>query len=218
MFTPGVLALRRHYACARSGFVLVPPSIMNTFLRRGTVILAAVISLISLMIIGVAYASDANLTGLEFLHAAVGDVHSAIEGAAVRSGYDDTELHLAASIPFGALGAQLAYSLLPRKTNLWAPFVVGLGFGMLPGLAKEFYDATQPTNYFSTKDLGYDLLGSVIGIGITYSVHLLATHMRRRAPAVRRRIRRFGARMSGPVYMELIPETVRRTSELAEVE
>lgn len=179
---------------------------MSKLVRRGTLLFVVLISLVSCLMVGVAYAADSGLSQFDVIQATLNSLDAAMEQAVARTGYSDSELHLAASIPMGALGAQLAYSLLPRKTHLWAPLVLGLSLGMVPGLAKEIFDASQANNYFSTKDLGYDFLGSLLGVGITYSVHLFARHLRRKTPAMRRTAQELGARITGPAYIELIDD------------
>lgn len=179
---------------------------MSKLIRNGTLLSVAIIALMSFMMMGLAYAADNGLSQFDVIQATLNSLDAAMEQAAARSGYTDSELHLAASIPMGALGAQLAYSLLPRKTHVWAPLVLGLSLGMVPGLAKEIFDASQVNNYFSTKDLGYDFLGALLGVGITYSVHLFAKHLRRKTPAIRRTAQEFGARMTGPSYIGLIED------------
>lgn len=171
---------------------------MSTFARRSALLITVLVALISCGVVGIAYAAEAGLAQFDVLEATISSFENSIETAAARSGYDDSELHLAASIPVGAMGAQLAYSFLPERTRMWAPLVFGLGIGMMPGFAKELYDASQANNYFSGSDIGYDFLGALLGVGITYSIHLLARHLRRKAPAMRETARELGARMTGP--------------------
>jgi VanZ family protein len=65
------------------------------------------------------------------------------------------------SAPFGALGAYLA-----RDTE--HPVVYGTLIGTVPGLAKEVFDGTCPTDGFSYKDLTADVIGALLGASLTH--------------------------------------------------
>ncbi|BAN21877.1 hypothetical protein [Caballeronia insecticola] len=73
----------------------------------------------------------------------------------------DKLVHLAASAPFGALGAYLT-----RDTA--HPVIYGTLIGTAPGFAKEVLDGTCRTDGFSYKDLAADALGALIGASVTH--------------------------------------------------
>ena len=89
----------------------------------------------------------------------------------------DKGLHLAVS---GALGAGVYTTLWlagddPRPLRL----VLATGLALLPGVAKEIYDSGQPGNLFSGKDMLWNAVGAVAGVGLALGVELLALHLRR---------------------------------------
>lgn len=176
---------------------------MQLFIRTSTLVIAIGVALLSCAIAGVAIAGDTGVSQIEMVQTTFLNVEQAIEFAAARSGYHDSELHLAASIPFGAIGAQLAYSTLPAKTHRWSPLVLGLTFGIAPGMAKEIFDATQTNNYFSSKDLAYDMLGASIGLGITCLVHFAVKRLQKPAARATRKVQDFGARVTGQSYLHI---------------
>lgn len=71
------------------------------------------------------------------------------------TGTDKLE-HFAVSAPFGALGAYLM-----RDTE--HPVIYGTLIGTVPGLMKETFDGTCPTDGFSYKDLTADAVGALTG-------------------------------------------------------
>ncbi|MDR5785802.1 MULTISPECIES: hypothetical protein [unclassified Caballeronia] len=73
----------------------------------------------------------------------------------------DKLAHVAASAPFGALGAYLT-----RGSD--HPVVYGTLIGTAPGLVKEIVDGTCRTDGFSYKDLAADALGAWIGASVTH--------------------------------------------------
>jgi uncharacterized protein YfiM (DUF2279 family) len=52
-------------------------------------------------------------------------------------------------------------------------FALAASLGVLPGLAKEIYDAGQPDNRFSGPDLVWDGLGALAGAATLLAVELL---------------------------------------------
>lgn len=68
---------------------------------------------------------------------------------------EDKYLHAGGSAFLGALVAQAA-------PTLGAPTQVLIA--LVPGVAKELVDRTQPGNKFSSKDLVADLIGAAIGV------------------------------------------------------
>ena len=43
-----------------------------------------------------------------------------------------------------------------------------VGLALIPGLAKELYDAGQDCNRFSWRDMGWNVAGAVLGVGGGY--------------------------------------------------
>ncbi len=74
------------------------------------------------------------------------------------TGGDKTK-HFAVS---AALGAG-SYALTEETEH---PFLYAVGLAMVPGVAKEVYDARSGGTGFSHKDLAADLLGAVVGASI----------------------------------------------------
>ena len=60
------------------------------------------------------------------------------------------------------LGAGVAGSRL--TTSPWE----AVGLALIPGVAKELYDAGQACNRFSWKDMGWSVAGAVLGVGGGY--------------------------------------------------
>ena len=76
-------------------------------------------------------------------------------------------LHFIVGVGAGAgsslvLGA--AFPNLPKGTRFW----LASALGTLPGVLKELDDQFHPPNYFSYKDLTYNVLGSLVGAGFVY--------------------------------------------------
>lgn len=98
-------------------------------------------------------------------------LEASFKGSAVQNGYSDRELHFALSIPLGALGCQLTASLLRQNPPQWQAVLGGMAFGLVPGFLKEFHDMAQPNNYFSWRDIGYDVAGVLTGALIVWIAH-----------------------------------------------
>ena len=69
----------------------------------------------------------------------------------------DKAAHFGASLALGVAG--------PRLTN--EPWEA-VGLALIPGVAKELYDAGQACNRFSWKDMGWNVAGAVLGVGGGY--------------------------------------------------
>lgn len=85
----------------------------------------------------------------------------------------DKAYHL--SVSFGLASA--AYSFfwtfdVPSQTSSrpWIRPIISTSTALIPGLAKEFYDAAQSDNHFSGKDLTWDFIGSASGSLVMYSI------------------------------------------------
>ena len=98
-------------------------------------------------------------------------LEGSFKGNAIQNGYSDRELHFSLSIPLGALGCQLSALVLRQNPPQWQSVLGGVAFGMIPGFAKEFHDMAQINNYFSWRDLGYDIVGVLSGALIVWVVH-----------------------------------------------
>jgi uncharacterized protein YfiM (DUF2279 family) len=98
----------------------------------------------------------------------------------------DKALHLSVSFALGS-AAQAGLWLLGNDPR---PVRLGLGFGLalLPGLAKEIWDAGRPGNHFSGLDLLWDAVGAALGNAAVLGLDLLLA--RRRAAATRSAPRR----------------------------
>ena len=89
---------------------------------------------------------------------------------------EDKGLHLAVS---GALGAGVYTTLWlagddPRPLRL----VLSTTLALLPGLAKEIYDSGQPNNFFSGKDMLWNTVGAVAGVGLALGLELVVLRLR----------------------------------------
>lgn len=98
-------------------------------------------------------------------------LEASFKGGAVQNGYSDRELHFALSIPLGALGCQLTATLMRQNPPQWQAVLGGVAFGLVPGFLKEFHDMSQPNNYFSWRDVGYDFAGVLAGSLIVWVAH-----------------------------------------------
>lgn len=98
-------------------------------------------------------------------------LEASFKGNAVQRGYTDRELHFSLSVPLGALGCQLTSMLLRQPQPRWQAVLGGVAFGLIPGFAKEFHDMAQPNNYFSWRDVGYDVAGVLTGALIVWVAH-----------------------------------------------
>jgi len=78
---------------------------------------------------------------------------------------NDKQKHFAISSMFAITSNQYLY----HNTKL--SFTKRVGYSMLlaniPGLAKEFSDSTQKNNKFDTQDIQANLLGSLLGVGLS---------------------------------------------------
>ncbi len=69
----------------------------------------------------------------------------------------DKAAHFGASFALGVAGSRLT-------TEPWE----AVGLALIPGVAKELYDAGQDCNRFSWKDMGWNVAGAVLGVGGGY--------------------------------------------------
>ena len=65
----------------------------------------------------------------------------------------DKAAHFGVSFALGVAGSRLS-------DDTWTAF----GLALLPGLAKEVYDAQQDCNRFSWKDMGWNAAGAYVGV------------------------------------------------------
>lgn len=150
-----------------------------TTLRWALLVVTILAALFAAPLTAVASPSDAELWVRESMRV-MQNADFAVETLAFSSGYTDRELHFAFSIPLGAVGCQLTSVLLREELPTWRSVALGFSFGMLPGIAKEFFDMAQPTNYFSFRDLAYDAAGALTGALIVWGLHHLARRLNRR--------------------------------------
>lgn len=148
-------------------------------LRWSLVVVTLLAGLFVAPLTAIASPSDAEVWVRESMRV-MQNADFAVETLAFGSGYTDRELHFAFSIPLGAVGCQLTSVLLREELPTWRSVALGFSFGMLPGIAKEFYDMAQPTNYFSFRDLAYDAAGALTGALIVWGLHHLARRLNRR--------------------------------------
>ena len=66
----------------------------------------------------------------------------------------DKAAHFGASLALGVAGSRLT-------NEPWE----AVGLALIPGVAKELYDAGQACNRFSWKDMGWNVAGAVLGVG-----------------------------------------------------
>lgn len=69
----------------------------------------------------------------------------------------DKAAHFGASFAFGVAGSRLT-------REPWE----AVGLALIPGVAKELYDAGQDCNRFSWRDMGWNVAGAVLGVGGGY--------------------------------------------------
>ena len=69
----------------------------------------------------------------------------------------DKAAQFGASFAFGVAGSRLT-------TSPWE----AVGLALIPGVAKELYDAGQDCNRFSWRDMGWNVAGAVAGVGGGY--------------------------------------------------
>ncbi len=79
----------------------------------------------------------------------------------------DKALHFMLSFGAGA-GSSLLLGVLSPGIPADLRFALAGALGSLPGLLKEIRDQLHPPDYFSYKDLTYDLLGAFSGAGFIY--------------------------------------------------
>ena len=65
----------------------------------------------------------------------------------------DKAAHFGASFAFGVAGSRLT-------TSPWE----AVGLALIPGVAKELYDAGQDCNRFSWKDMAWNAAGAYVGV------------------------------------------------------
>ncbi len=90
----------------------------------------------------------------------------------------DKRLHFGVSVGLGA-GANVASSLLLEDRLLRV--LIAVPAALLPGVAKEIHDASQPGNRFSAADLAWDLLGASAGAVVASTIELLLSSARQLA-------------------------------------
>lgn len=78
---------------------------------------------------------------------------------------NDKQKHFAISSMFAITSNQYLYH------NTKFSFIKRVGYSIflanIPGLAKEFSDSTQKNNKFDTQDIQANLLGSLLGVGLS---------------------------------------------------
>ncbi len=111
---------------------------------------------------------------LVFATLAVASILAAGEARADDWWGADKAKHLGVGLGLGA-ASYGGLRLLDTSNGEARPVRLGLACFMasLPGLAKELYDAGQPGNSFSGKDLLWSTLGAVVGAGIALGLELL---------------------------------------------
>jgi VanZ family protein len=80
------------------------------------------------------------------------------------------QAHVAISAGIGAL----TYTLAPS-----APWYAQTALCLMPGLAREYMQRSQPGNRFSAKDMAANLAGCGIGLGVAHGVSLSIDPVRR---------------------------------------
>lgn len=91
-------------------------------------------------------------------------LHGSLSGVAVSNGYTDKELHFGVSILMGAIGYPLMVILFQDRVSHWWLVMGGLFAGLVPGVAKELIDMSNPPDYFSWADVVFDATGVLTGI------------------------------------------------------
>jgi len=79
----------------------------------------------------------------------------------------DKALHFMLGFGSGA-GSSLLLGVVSPGLPSGLRFALAGALGSLPGLLKEIRDQLHPPDYFSYKDLSYDLLGAFSGSGFVY--------------------------------------------------
>ena len=69
----------------------------------------------------------------------------------------DKAAHFGASFALGVAGSRLT-------DQPWG----AVGLALIPGVAKELYDAGQDCNRFSWRDMGWNVAGAALGVGGGY--------------------------------------------------
>jgi len=76
----------------------------------------------------------------------------------------DKAMHFGLSAPLGMLGVGMADRL--GFTGRFERIAVGAALGMVPGLAKEWSDRSNPRGTASGKDMVANMLGAILGASI----------------------------------------------------
>ena len=95
----------------------------------------------------------------------------------------DKAKHFGVSTGLGA-GAYAGLWLLGSRDTPLLRLALAAGLALMPGLAKEIYDAGQPRNRFSGKDMLYNAVGVTVGALLFYVIERLVSP--RRAPVAAR--------------------------------
>lgn len=90
------------------------------------------------------------------LLATAGPTHACSPGRDDWMGRDKAA-HFGASFALGVAGSRLT-------REPWE----AVGLALIPGVAKELYDAGQDCNRFSWRDMGWNVAGAVLGVGGGY--------------------------------------------------
>ena len=90
----------------------------------------------------------------------------------------DKAYHLAVS--FALAGAVYGGLALSSKDGPAVRVALSATLALVPGIAKEIYDAGQPHNAFSLRDLTWDLVGVVLGVAAGIGVELAVLRLRAR--------------------------------------
>ena len=83
----------------------------------------------------------------------------------------DKAAHFGYSTAFGAV-ATTSIPLAGGPGPDWRSFAIGAGIGLVPGIAKEVWDATGHGDA-SWKDLAWDAVGAVVGAGVVWAVQAM---------------------------------------------
>ncbi len=109
-----------------------------------------------------------------------------MEAAAEEPMWDDDKVgHLLISAAVG--GSVYAALTLWGDDSRASRLLLASGLALLPGLAKEIYDAGQPKNHFSSADMLWNLVGALAGAGLGLGVDLIVERLRA-PPAVNLRL------------------------------
>ena len=86
----------------------------------------------------------------------------------------DKAAHFGLSAAFGAAATSAVPLLGGPSGPDWRPLALGVGIGLVPGLAKEAWDAGGHGDP-SWRDVTWDLVGAVVGAGLVWAVQAALT-------------------------------------------